>query len=198
MGEMILEKGEKAVLLLAILLIPSAAYASAYIREAERSKSLLAHYRDENARLSAELSILKREAEAIKGEAETLRKELGRLQLKRPSAAELRAFLSLDRTDERPYDRYSFVCLHYASQLRANARRAGYNLSFVALNFEASHDERPLSPLMGGHALNGAILADGRHIWIEPQTDDWDEDLEALLGRFFGRPVRVLMYVEIW
>lgn len=46
--------------------------------------------------------------------------------------------------------------------------------------------------------MNGAILLDGRHVWIDPQTDDWDEDLEALLGRFFGRPVKVLMYVEVW
>jgi hypothetical protein len=49
----------------------------------------------------------------------------------------------------------SYACVNFAKNLKVNAAKAGWNISFIAVNF--------ISPkCKDDHALNGAYLADGR------------------------------------
>ena len=49
----------------------------------------------------------------------------------------------------------SYACVNFAKNLKVNAAKAGWNISFIVVNF--------ISPkCKDDHALNRAYLADGR------------------------------------
>lgn len=85
--------------------------------------------------------------------------------LRRPTMEELRVFLAQDNTDHNKYKDSGYVCINFAVDLKIAARQQHWNLSFVVVNFHDSSSESY------GHALNGAYLADGTFVWIEPQYD---------------------------
>jgi hypothetical protein len=113
--------------------------------------------------------------------------------LSRPTLEQLRQFLNEDPTDKNYYGRGSYVCINFAKDLKQAAVAKHWNLSYVIVNYYLGSEPR------GGHAFNGAILADGRHIFIEPQNDriyssmvDVVEDLENTKG------VSIIESVEVW
>lgn len=133
-----------------------------------------------------ELSRFEGEVKALEAKVRSLESELTTHKLRRPSLSELQLFLSMEQTDKNQYKKWSYVCINFAADLKRNAARAGYNTSFVAVNYEYEEGS-------AGHALNGAYLTDGSWVWIEPQNDKIHQGtIEECLVAFFK-----LQYVKI-
>lgn len=105
--------------------------------------------------LQSRLDDYRVEVDRLQGEVE----ELQRLMLRRPTYAELGAFLRVDDTDENEWVEGQYVCINFAGDLKAHARAAGFNVSYVQVNFYVASEGY-------GHAFNGVILADGRHVYV--------------------------------
>ena len=114
--------------------------------------------------MRVELGRLEGEVKALEVKVRSLESELTTYKLRRPSLSELQLFLRIDQIDKNEYKRLSYVCINFAADLKRNAARAGYNISFVTVNYEHEGGS-------AGHALNGAYLSDGSWVWIEPQKD---------------------------
>jgi hypothetical protein len=98
-----------------------------------------------------------------------IQKELDRrVSLRKPTLSELQTFLANDQTDKNLYDGTLYKCTHFSRDLKRNAGLAGFNFSVVLVDFEGYVLQRKVS---SGHVLNGAYLADGRFVYIEPQGD---------------------------
>jgi len=123
----------------------------------------------------------------------TLELDLGKHKLRRPTYSDLYEFLRTDQTDKKKYEEGLYVCMNFAADLKRNAALAGYNISFVSVNFDAPNKS-------GGHALNGAYLLDGSWVWIEPQNDKiYTGTIEDYLGSFFRLDwVRVEELAIVW
>jgi len=135
--------------------------------------------------MRSELGRLEGEAKALEVKVQSLEAELSVHKLGRPSLSELQLFLKTDQTDKHEYKRLSYVCINFAADLKRNGARAGYNISFVSVNYESDGS--------WGHALNGAYLSDGSWVWIEPQNDKiYHGTIEEYLMVFFK-----LSYVKI-
>lgn len=101
--------------------------------------------------------------------------------LKRPTLGELTFFLALDRTNNETYGHtesyyvgsenfwVEYQCSNYAGELKQHAAQAGLNISQVTVNVEGRTEKGEFVAV--GHVLNGAILDNGKWVWIEPQTD---------------------------
>lgn len=128
-----------------------------------------------------------------------LESELRKYRLSRPSMEELQRFLAEDPTDRRPYDPRSYVCINYAKDLREAARLRGYNISMVIINVEGYSQYH--GAVSFGHALNGVILADGSHVYIEPSKDMIVSSLEEILRAMdpeWRLGLRIVTMVEVW
>lgn len=157
---------------------------------------------EENGRLAGQVSNLQATVESLRDEIEGLEGELSRYKLRRPSIDELRAFLSADRTDEHEFVEGEYDCKSFARDLRSAARLQGLNLSYAIVDFEY----RRFGWERGGHVMNGAWLADGGWVWIEPQSDDviradgpndWNE-LEGFLSEEWEVELRITQVVIVW
>jgi len=106
---------------------------------------------------------------------QNLEKELNdykRYKLKNPTLDELQNFLAMDDVNTHEYIEYVYDCQSFSRDLRVNAKSKGYNLSYITVDFYAKlYIFGYEITLERAHALNGAYLADGRWVWIEPQTD---------------------------
>jgi len=96
-----------------------------------------------------------------------LEKELGHYKLKTPTRTELENFLLNDRTDENEYGQ-GYKCLNFACDLKTNAAKAGWNISYVQVNYDVYYQGRHYQY---GHAFNMAILGDGLIVYIDTCTD---------------------------
>jgi len=104
----------------------------------------------------------------------------GYLKLSRPTRAQLESYLRSDKTDQNKWREGSessigYVCINFAADLKANAMRAGWNISFVSANYNYSKEEY-------GHAFNMAILEDGSIVYIDTYTDTLYGSVEALIA----------------
>ncbi|MGC8962180.1 MAG: hypothetical protein ACP5K1_07070, partial [Candidatus Bathyarchaeia archaeon] len=79
-------------------------------------------------RLNAEVERLNLRVEGLQAESSELRSQLTQAmaelemhRLKRPSMDELKAFLEMDSTNEHRHDEESYVCIHYARDLKIHA-----------------------------------------------------------------------------
>ena len=97
-----------------------------------------------------------------------MQRELARISLRKPTLNELQAFLANDQTDKNQYDPTLYKCTQFSRDLKRNAGLAGFNFSVVLVDFEGYVLQTKVAP---GHVLNGAYLADGRFVYIEPQSD---------------------------
>jgi hypothetical protein len=86
-----------------------------------------------------------------------------------PLYSEVATFIANDRTDELPYDDENFDCDNYVELINNNAENQGIRCALVIIYFYDSN---------AGHALVGFNTADKGMVYIEPQTDDWVENLE--------------------
>jgi len=153
----------------------------------------LHEYERKVASLESRVQDLESDQTRLKNEKMQLSKELSHYRLKRPTYYELLDFLANDGTSEHVYRKGSYVCMNFAWDLKANAIQQGWNISFVSINFDDPTGG-------GGHACNGAYLADGSWVWIEPQTDRiYRDSVESYLESFFGVSwVQVEEIVVVW
>ncbi len=86
-----------------------------------------------------------------------------------PTYIEVLTFISEDQTDKISYDEETFNCQHFASIVNNNAQNIGIRCAFVLLNFYDTN---------AGHAIIGFNTLDRGMVYIEPQSDDFVEDLE--------------------
>ena len=146
--------------------------------------------------------------ESIASERDKLTQEikvLRRFELRRPSEGELAAFLISDLTDRHSYQEtnFTYVCTHFARDLKANARVAGWNFSlvliYISVDFNETRVEKKLEKLnkytvlettlttvtmhhyAGSHAANKVYLSDGSFVYVEPQTDGIYRNLTDLV-----------------
>jgi len=154
----------------------------------------LQSYESKVALLDIQLKSLRTEKDEIQNERMRLVSELSHYKLKRPTFNELVMFLANDGTDGHRYDPDSYVCVNFAHDLKTNAARVGWNISFVDINFYDKNGDG------WGHSCNGAYLADGSWVWIEPQTDRiYSGSVETYLQDFQEISyVRVIQLVVIW
>jgi len=140
-----------------------------------------------------EINNLQIEIQKLNLELTSINNELKHYKLNRPTEYELKLFLSIDDTDKHEYKKGSYVCINFAKDLKVNAAKAGWNISFIVVNFISPKGEE-------GHALNGAYLADGRWVWIEPQNDKiYYGSIEEYLKEFFNIEwVQIEEYAIIW
>ncbi|MEM3448092.1 MAG: zinc ribbon domain-containing protein [Nitrososphaerota archaeon] len=121
--------------------------------------------------------------------------DLSRYKLRRPTYDELKIFLLTDNTDKNPFVKETYNCMHFARDLQQKAKLAGWNISYVSVNYHYRYSTY-------GHACNGVYLADGRHLYIEPQTDKIFPSLDELICDLVGasKPsyITILHYVEVW
>jgi hypothetical protein len=129
-----------------------------------------------------------------------LQEEVQNAGLKRPTYSELVSFLASDSTDgEWRYKEGSYICVNFAADLKANAAEKGWNISCVWANYDCAEGHGL------DHAWNGAYLADGTWVWIEPIYDRIHEgdlsvnSVEAFLKWHFGYSwVTVTEYAIVW
>jgi len=169
-------------------------YVVAILLIATVATSGFAYYlHEENLQRIRDLSLMRVELGRFEGEVNvleakvtSLESELTTYKLRRPNLSELQIFLKTDQTDKNQYKRWSYVCINFASDLKRNAARAGYNITYVSVNYEYEEGST-------GHALNGAYLTDGSWVWIEPQNDKIHHGkIEECLVAFFK-----LQYVKV-
>ena len=168
--------------------------------------------------------------ESIASERDKLTQEikvLRRFELRRPSEGELAAFLISDLADRHSYQKtnFTYVCTHFARDLKANARVAGWNFSLIVIYISVDFNETRLETLdkytvlktvtmhlyNGSHVANGVYLSDGSFVYVEPQTDRIYRNLTDLVWSldyydYFGiedrewriEKIDVTTYVIVW
>jgi len=126
--------------------------------------------------------------------------ELGHYKLKTPTRVELENFLLNDKTDKNEY-RTGYVCINFACDLKANAARAGWNISYVQANYDVYYDRGKY--FEDAHAFNMAILADGSIVYIDTYADTLYNSVAELLVSLYvieyePRDIFVTEIVIIW
>ena len=86
-----------------------------------------------------------------------------------PTYAEVAQFMENDNTDALEYNAQNFSCLHFSQTFIANAIQLSMRCTLVIINF----DETNVS-----HAIVGFNTSDNGMVYIEPQFDEWVENLE--------------------
>ena len=81
-----------------------------------------------------------------------------------PTWKELKAFLFLDKTDQKPYIDYSYECASFAEELHNNAEARGIRAAFVGIFFSSEFE---------GHALNAFQTTDKGLVYIDCQGYDF-------------------------
>ncbi|MEM4713595.1 MAG: hypothetical protein QXQ61_03485 [Candidatus Bathyarchaeia archaeon] len=150
----------------------------------------------ENSQLQSQISILLAEKTNLTSRIsrlETSLNELSRYKLSRPTYEQLIRFLESDQTSSNRYVKDKYVCTHFARDLQSNAKQAGWNISYIVVNYRVT--------LSSGHVCNGVYLNDGRYFYIEPQTDKLYSSLSDLLSELTDAPpstIVILNVSEVW
>jgi hypothetical protein len=152
-----------------------------------------------NLALSKRTSELENSLTALLDEKRQMEAVVRRYRLSRPTLEQLQMFLWIDATNWNSYSPDSYVCINYAKDLKEAARLQGYNISFIVVNVKGYSY---YGGITFGHAFNGAILADGRRVYIEPSKDLIVFDIEDILKRTEpGRlcySFKILTMAEVW
>jgi hypothetical protein len=125
-----------------------------------------------------------------------MQKELDRkISFRKPTLSELQTFLANDQTDKNLYDGTLYKCTQFSRDLKRNAALAGFNFSAVLVDYEGYEFQMKVSR---GHVLNGAYLADGRFVYIEPQSDKISPLLIDLMRDLRIDQISVIGIAVIW
>jgi hypothetical protein len=81
-----------------------------------------------------------------------------------PTWKELKAFLYLDKTDQKPYVENSYECANFAEDIHNNAEARGIRAAFVSIFFIKE---------LEGHALNAFQTTDMGLVYIDCQEYDF-------------------------
>lgn len=87
-----------------------------------------------------------------------------------PTYENVLSFISEDKTNNMDYNEDTFYCIHYASLVNNNAESQDIRCGYVVLWFEGSDI---------GHALVAFNITDKGMVYIEPQTDEFVENLDV-------------------
>lgn len=91
-------------------------------------------------------------------------------QLHDPTYYEVSRFIASDTTDEIPYNNETFDCEDFCHQINNNAENRGIRCAYVVLYFYDTNT---------GHAIIGFNTIDREMVYVEPQSDEWVENLEV-------------------
>jgi hypothetical protein len=105
-------------------------------------------------------------------------RQLSRYRLNRPTLNELEGFLRMDNVNNNTWTEDVYTCVNFAGDLKAHAEAAGWNISFVVVDIQLWYRGETISY---GHTINGAYLADGSWVFIEPQNDGIYPSIDKLL-----------------
>lgn len=85
-----------------------------------------------------------------------------------PTYWEVVNFISVDKTDQIPYEDKIFDCSSFAQVVNNNAEDKGIRCAYIVLEFSQT-----------AHTLIGFNTTDRGMVYIEPQHDHWVENLEV-------------------
>ncbi len=101
-----------------------------------------------------------------------------------PAWHQLKAFLMLDKTDEKNYVDKKYMCGDYTLEVHNNAEAAGIRAAYVILELEG---------FSVGHALNAFCTTDRGLVYIDctsskdsGEADSWDKVAYVKIGREYG------------
>jgi len=141
----------------------------------ERTNILASYYQNELENISSQLEEITEEFKYVNQSLQENYTQLTNLlsgdnyEFYDPTYAEVAQFMANDNTDDLPYDYQDFNCLHFSRTLIANAKQFSMRCALVIINF----DETNVS-----HAIVGFNTSDQGIVYIEPQFDEWVENLE--------------------
>ena len=85
-----------------------------------------------------------------------------------PTFLEVSEFIAQDKTDELNYENEKFTCKDFAQVVNNNAEKKGIRCAYVLLGFVGNVS----------HGIIGFNTTDKGMVYIEPQTDEWIQNLE--------------------
>jgi arsenate reductase-like glutaredoxin family protein len=144
-----------------------------------------------------QLDQLKTQNDLLKAQLTNATSQLNHHILRRPTLQELQTFLLNNKPNLPASNRTDPNCVQFSSDLKKFAAVAGLNISYVQVNYVATWKGKQYGY---GHALNGAYLADGTWVYIEPQTGEVSQSLEHLITElvFLPMPFQITMIGVVW
>jgi len=85
-----------------------------------------------------------------------------------PTYNEVVSFIAQDKTNEEEYIEDVFDCEQFAQQVNTNAENIGIRCAYVVIYFDGTN---------AGHGIVGFNTVDRGMVYIEPQSDEWVENL---------------------
>ena len=154
-----------------------------YESEIGNLESLITYFENETDNLNEELSDVNNQLSDVQQELEQVNQSLqeniseveklragDKFDMHDPTYNEVANFIASDTTDEIPYNNETFDCEHFAQLVNNNAENRGMRCAYVTLYFYDTD---------GGHAIVGFDTIDKGMVYIEPQSDEWVENLEV-------------------
>lgn len=86
-----------------------------------------------------------------------------------PTYNEIVSFIAQDKTDEEEYIEDVFDCEQFSQQVNTNAENIGIRCAYVVIYFNGTD---------AGHGIVGFNTVDRGMVYVEPQSDEWVENLE--------------------
>ena len=141
----------------------------------ERTNVLASYYQNELENISSQLDEITENFNYVNQSLQENSTQLSNLlsgdtyEFYDPTYAEVAQFMANDDTDTLAYDAQYFNCLHFSQTFIANARQLSMRCALIIINF----DETNVS-----HAIAGFNTSDNGMVYLEPQFDEWVENLE--------------------
>jgi hypothetical protein len=141
----------------------------------ENTNILASYYQNELDDISTQLEEMTKEFEYVN---QSLQENLTQLEnilsadtyeFYDPTYSEVAQFMENDNTNTLPYDARDFNCLHFSRTFITNAKQLSMRCALIIINFEETNVS---------HAIVGFNTTDQGMVYIEPQSDEWVEDLE--------------------
>ena len=85
-----------------------------------------------------------------------------------PTYNEVVSFITQDKTNDEEYIEGVFDCEQFSQQVNTNAENIGIRCAYVVIYFDGTD---------AGHGIVGFNTVDQGMIYIEPQSDEWVENL---------------------
>lgn len=179
-----------AIVILAIVAIASLVATAWVLNELGKTQNSLLLVESELEAAQAELATVEIELSASKELVESLEDTLSNLQvnydrlttgygyvLRDPSYQEMKDFLKQDETSEREYVESEYICIDFATAVKANAVKEGIRCAYVVIEYRGR----------SGHAIVAFDTTDRGLVYIEPQFD-WE--VEPEIGQRYYKCVR--------
>jgi hypothetical protein len=124
--------------------------------------------------LNKNLALLQSNYDTLQQSYNSLINSAGQSGLRNPTWAEIKTFLSQDKTDKTPYDLKTFACSGYAITVRDHARNLGMRAAYIQIELPGS----------AGHAFNAFETTDKGLIYID--CTEGDKVAYVKVGQVYG------------